>query len=147
MDGIEYAAYLLQQYNVLQGRIAVLEAELTMQEALDEQDTTAMLSQEPIGALALIQQEAVLRIQKTSPKSLSYKLQIYRGELSRLEKALASLPPLWEAVLRGLYIEGRTYLALEEQLAISQRSISRYRKKALAALGAFLQPTSFIPQS
>ena len=153
MDGIEYAAYLLQQYNVLQGRIAVLEAELTMQEALDEQDTTAMLSQEPIGsetaegALALIQQEAVLRIQKTSPKSLSYKLQIYRGELSRLEKALASLPPLWEAVLRGLYIEGRTYLALEEQLAISQRSISRYRKKALAALGDFLQPTSFIPQS
>ena len=59
-DGIEYAAYLLPQYNVLQGRIAVLEAELTMQEALDEQDTTAMLSLEPIGretaegALALI---------------------------------------------------------------------------------------------
>lgn len=148
MDGVEYAAYLLQQYNVLQGRISVLEAELAMRETLDKQNSTAALSQKLTftemeeGSLALVQQEATLRMQKTSQENLYYKIQIYRGELHRLEKALASLPPLWEAVLRGLYIEGQTYLALEERLSISQRSISRYRKKALAALGTFLQPVA-----
>ncbi len=148
-----YAQYLLEHYRQITGYITLLEEELaTFQEVMDDEVITAITLgrtsgggqgsrgrvSDKTGNIALIYREATERLNSTSRQEIRCQIGVYRGEIRRLELALDSLPTLWKGVLTGLYIKGRTYMELEDDLSISQRTISRYRQKGLNMLDEIL---------
>jgi len=153
MKNYSYAQYLLEHYRQIIGYITLLEEELaTFQEVMDD-DVIAAIAlgrssggsqgsrgriSDKTGNIALIYREATERLNSTSKQEIKCQIGVYRGEIRRLELALDSLPLLWKGVLSGLYIEGKTYMELEDDLCISQRTISRYRQKGLDMLEEIL---------
>ena len=62
-----------------------------------------------------------------------------KESLSRLLKALSTLPPRERALVRGFYFEGRQFDEIASELGISKSWASRLHAKALAALRETLE--------
>ena len=146
-----YGSYLLLHYREMSAHVALLEQELATAQAVTEDDMIQILAlgrhtqpgrgskgkvKDRTGTVALVYQEAARRLNESTRRQLQVELEVGRGELCRLERALTALPGLQQAVLTGLYLEGRTGSYLCEELSISPRSLYRYRKAGLAQLDA-----------
>ena len=125
MQGQAYVLFLLKNYRRLKA-----ELEFLKQRASGQAEETPQLT----GLLGVVFAAAYTRHSNISQAELTRAVEILEKELTDLEQAMTLLPAIQRGVIKDIYLNGVTWIAVTHKWHISEATISRYRKKALTTI-------------
>lgn len=145
MDYYSYVEYLLKNRQVLNQQLKELKKMVESQSALTEEEIIEELTfkktlkekvrenyiSDKIPSIALVYQEVLDKRSRNNIKSMNRVIEATENELTRLDRAISTLPKDMRFALEELYYKGRSYRVVAGTLAVSESTLNRYRKKAL----------------
>lgn len=145
---------LLEEYPEIKQKMALLEYELentAVSEnelieamALRPSDMTEVTSgsnsvSDPTARIAMEYKDVLSGLDEEAKASAEHELKTLRNIVDRLNFYIKCLPQSQEAVIRGYYIEGKTWAELEKELDVSTRTLLDHRDKGVDALVRMFQ--------
>lgn len=148
MDTKEYVEYLLENYNVILKDIEQLKFELeTFEDLVSEEIIDAMnfssgnaervetykISDKTCN-IALIYNEVAKRMNAEAKEEIRKMIKASEYEIRKLNYCIDRLEPKIKDVVNGVYINKLLWGELSKNLFISENTISKYKKKAVAEI-------------
>ncbi len=145
---------LLEEYPEMMQKIALLEYELKSTAvsetelieamALHPADPTGVTSRsnsvsDPTARIAMEYQDVLSGLDEEAKEAATQELNALRSIVDRLNFYVGCLPATQATVIRGYYLEGKTWTELEAELEISPRTMADHRDKGVNGLARMIQ--------
>jgi len=148
METREYVEYLLKNYHVIRKDIEQLKFELRCLDKLQPEEVIDAMNFTPtVGdkvdagrvadktcSIALVYREVTERMNNLSRQELERCIAANEYELMRLEYCINRLEGKVKAVVNGIYIEQKSWNEICANLYITEKTLSKYRKKGIDEL-------------
>ena len=144
-----YVTTLLGKYMELQQRIKLLEYELKCSTISGDEMIEAMVLRplalngisvtgsgvsDSTAKVAAEYENALFGLTEEAKASIENELRALQATVGRIDFYVALLPPEQAEVIRGHYMEGKSWPVLEQELSKSVRTLSDHRDKGIDAL-------------
>lgn len=148
METKEYVEYLLENYNEILKDIEQLKFELeTFEELVPEEMIDVMNfstgNEERVAAyrisdktckIALIYTEVAKRMNNEAKEEIRKMIKATEFEIKRLNYCVDRLQPKIKEVIKGAYLNKKSWEDIRNELFISDNTLNRYRKKGIEEL-------------
>lgn len=148
METKEYVEYLLENYNEILKDIEQLKFELeTFEELVPEEMIDVMNfstgNEERVAAyrisdktckIALIYTEVAKRMNSEAKEEIRKMIKATEFEIKRLNYCIDRLQPKIKEVIKGAYLNKKSWEDIRNELFISDNTLNRYRKKGIEEL-------------
>lgn len=150
----KYVTTLLGEYAELQQKIELLKYELQCSTISGDELIEAMVLRplapsgiavnssavsDPTARVATEYERVLLGMSEEAKASVEHDLRILQATVDRLDFYVQLLPPEQAEVIRGYYMENKSWPVLEQELGKSTRTLTDHRDKGVDALARMFQ--------
>jgi len=158
MDTREYVEYLLENYHSIRREIAHLRFELQYFKDITPDETLEMLTfsksvgetvqnsmvSDKTAKIALVYREINKRQNWRAKSEIAVAIRQCEHALDKLDNCIACLPEKFARVVKGIYIDEKTWPQICSEQFIAQRTVSNYRKKAIEEIASIFDSKRII---
>jgi len=149
----EYVEYLLKNYNEIKCEIELLKLELKQRYEVTPVDIIQVLNfrkpqgervqtsgtSDKTGNVAMVFKKLAQRLNETEERDIKKSITATELEIARLDVCIEHLDDRLQRAIRCLYFEKKSWRETCSEIYISEKTLSKYRKKALKEITTMME--------